>query len=54
MVEKTSEYYSFDTDDLISSVGGYLGLFLGWSFLTLVETFSLFVCILKLKELFKS
>ena len=36
-VEKSSEYYSFDKNDLISSLGGYLGLFLGWSLLTFFE-----------------
>ena len=31
------EYLTYDTNDLISSIGGYLGLFLGWSLLTLFE-----------------
>ena len=37
VVDYSTEYYSFDLNDLISSVGGNLGLFLGWSFLTFVE-----------------
>ena len=37
VVDYSNEYYSFDINDLISSVGGNLGLFLGWSFLTIVE-----------------
>ncbi len=35
VVEISSEYYEFDLNDLISSVGGNLGLFLGWSFLSI-------------------
>ena len=46
-VEKTQEYYSFGIDDLISSIGGNLGLLLGWSLLTVVQTLSLFACICK-------
>ena len=37
VVEYFTEYYSFDVNDLISNVGGNLGLFLGWSILTLME-----------------
>ena len=47
IVEKTKEYYSFDSNDLISSIGGNLGLFLGWSLLSVVQTIGLFVCICK-------
>ena len=47
IVEKTQEYYSFDSNDLISSIGGNLGLFLGWSLLTVMQTLSLFACICK-------
>ena len=36
-VQHSHEYYSFDKYDLIGSLGGYLGLFLGWSFLTFFE-----------------
>ena len=45
-IERTSEYYSFDQNALISSLGGYLGLFLGWSLLTFFEatTFLLSLC----------
>ena len=37
VVEYLEEYYNFDFQDLISSIGGYLGLFLGWSVLSLME-----------------
>ena len=37
VVEISSEYYEFDLNDLISSVGGNLGLFLGWSLLSISE-----------------
>ena len=37
VVEYLEEYYNFDFQDLISSIGGYVGLFLGWSVLSLVE-----------------
>ena len=30
-----NEYYSYDGRDLIGAVGGYFGLFLGWSFLSI-------------------
>lgn len=29
------EYYVYDIDSLISYIGGYLGLFLGYSFLSI-------------------
>ena len=45
MVEKTQEYYTFGVNDLISSIGGNLGLFLGWSLLTLLQTLSFFAYI---------
>ncbi len=38
-VEYLEEYYNFDLQDLISGIGGYVGLFLGWSVLSLVEIF---------------
>ena len=37
VVEFSDEYYSFDVTDLFSSVGGNLGLILGWSLLSIVE-----------------
>ena len=40
VVKIASEYYEFDTNDLISSVGGNLGLFLGWSLLSISEALS--------------
>ena len=32
---KSVEYYSYDSNDLLGDVGGYLGLFLGWSLLSI-------------------
>ena len=32
-VKITNDYLSYDLSDLIGDVGGYLGLFLGWSLL---------------------
>ena len=37
VIEYSNEYYEFDLNDLISSVGGNLGLFLGWSLLSISE-----------------
>ena len=37
VVELSTEYYSYDLTELIGDVGGYLGLFLGWSVLTLLD-----------------
>ena len=55
MVETQEEYYTYDSNDLISSIGGNLGLFLGWSLLSLVEAFGLILmylrsCIVSFKE----
>ena len=47
LVEIQEEYYTFDTNDLISSIGGNLGLFLGWSLLSLVEAFGLILMYLR-------
>ena len=34
--EKKTEYYTYDKEDLLADVGGFLGMFLGWSFLTII------------------
>merc|ERR1712110_983192 len=34
-LEQRTQYYSYDIRDLIGAVGGYFGLFLGWSFLSI-------------------
>ena len=47
LVEIEEEYYTFDTNDLISSIGGNLGLFLGWSLLSIVEAIGLMFIYLK-------
>ena len=36
-VEESTEYLAYDLNDLVGSVGGYLGLFLGWSLLGLSQ-----------------
>ena len=40
-IKKIHEIYSFDENSLVSSIGGYLGLFLGWSVLSLTEAITL-------------
>ena len=50
VVNYLSEYYSFDFNDLISSVGGNLGLFLGWSFLTFVEAIGLIIVLINIEK----
>ena len=44
LVEYKIEHYSFDYNDLISNIGGFLGLFLGWSFLTIIGAISFIIC----------
>ena len=53
-VKFSTEYYSFDRNDLISSIGGNLGLFLGWSLLTLYEAISILFMIANLGKCFMS
>ena len=53
VVNYLNEYYSFDFNDLISSVGGNLGLFLGWSFLTLVEGIGFIFVLLNIEKYLK-
>ena len=47
-VKYSTEYYSFDINDLISNIGGNLGLFLGWSLLTFFEGVSILIMIAKI------
>ena len=49
-MEESREYLAYDLNDLVGSVGGYLGLFLGWSLLGL--TVQLSVLILKYSKIF--
>ena len=53
VVDYSNEYYSFDSNDLISSVGGNLGLFLGWSFLTIVEAFGFLLVLVNVGKYLK-
>ena len=50
VVEYSKEYYSFDFNDLMSSVGGNLGLFLGWSLLTFAEALGLLLVIIRINK----
>ena len=52
-VKFSKEYYSFGSNDLISNIGGNLGLFLGWSLLTFFEAISILLIISNLKQNFK-
>ena len=42
-VEESREYLAYDLNDLVGSVGGYLGLFLGWSLLGLTIQVSVLI-----------
>ena len=53
VVKYLTEHYSFDFNDLISSVGGNLGLFLGWSFLTLAEALGFIFVLLNVEKYLK-
>ena len=50
ITEHSVEYYTFDRSDLIATIGGNLGLFLGWSFLTFVEAIAFVFCMCKMKN----
>ena len=52
VVEYSKEYYSFDINDLMSSVGGSLGLFLGWSLLTFAEALGFLLVIIRINRYF--
>ena len=32
-----SEYYTYEITDLLGDVGGYMGMFLGWSLLGIIK-----------------
>ena len=49
VVEHSTEYYSYDLNDLIGDVGGYLGLFLGWSVLTFLDALPFILAMVKVK-----
>ena len=44
--EVSEEFYSYDDGDLVGDVGGYLGLFLGWSLLSVIGGIP--ICLAKL------
>ena len=52
VVEHSSEFYSYDINDLIGDVGGYLGLFLGWSVVTALDALPFILSFVKL-EIFR-
>ena len=47
----SEEYFSYDEGELVGDVGGSLGLFLGWSLLSLIEAAPIFIhkCLSRLK-----
>ena len=49
LIQYSTEYLFYDLTDLLSSFGGNLGLFLGWSILSVLEGFSFIICLCKLK-----
>ena len=51
VVELSTEYYSYDINDLIADLGGYLGLFLGWSAVTFLDALSFILSTIKQKIL---
>ena len=34
-----TEYYTYEVTDLLGDIGGYMGLFLGWSLLGIIVKF---------------
>ena len=49
IVEYTYEYFSYDWNDLIGDIGGYLGLFLGWSLITFFDALPTIIALMKIK-----
>ena len=49
LVEHSTEYLFYDINDLLSSFGGNLGLFLGWSILSVLEGASFILCLCRHK-----
>ena len=43
LIEYSVEYLSYDLNDLIGDIGGYLGLFLGWSLVTFYDAVPLII-----------
>ena len=50
IIKHSSEYFTFDGSDLVGNIGGYLGLFLGWSLLTFVEALTFILCMFRIKK----
>ena len=49
IVEYSSEYFSYDFNDCVGDIGGFLGLFLGWSLVTFIDAIPAFVAFMKMK-----
>ena len=49
LIEYSVEYLSYDFNDLIGDIGGYLGLFLGWSLVTFYDALPLMITFIKAK-----
>ena len=53
IIEHSQEYLSYDIDDLIGDIGGYLGLFLGWSLVTFFDAVPDIIALMKIKTMKK-
>ena len=53
IVEYSQEYYSYDINDIIGDIGGYLGLFLGWSLVSFFDAVPAIVAFMKIKTMKK-
>ena len=49
LLEHSVEYLSYDPNDLIGDIGGYLGLFLGWSLVTFYDAIPFLITFIKAK-----
>ena len=49
LLEHSVEYLSYDPNDLTGDIGGYLGLFLGWSLVTFYDAIPLILTFIRAK-----